>query len=286
MAKESFQDFRKKETALDFIRFALNQFPRWRNVEANVHVVYDAMGGKCGGTLEAEMAIPTVSGLVNNPEYDAVFAEYYRRHPEQKGIQANHALLDSFFSKHRGHLDIDALEKWADSFPQGTFAKNEETLQAEAATKAAIATGTRQGKEMSGWIEYILGGLKTAKNPYSPEPGALSRAQYDAREQALLAMDYDTLKAEYERIKSKRDLKNLPVDDLKMRVRTLYEKQQQPIERFVPLPKEVVFEGQIHPTEITREVILWIQKNDRSRWEFWKQKYGLAALEARMEGRG
>ncbi len=127
---------------------------------------------------------------------------------------------------------------------------------------------------------------KVSKNPYASGEGEITQRAYDQKENDLYAMPLDELRQKHAVIMENRAMRNMSPADLKLKVRADYEKQgNQNIERWLPLPKQMVFTPEIHPRVIDADLLRWMAAHDLPRYKLFMERYGAKQLSDRIDGR-
>jgi hypothetical protein len=279
--------------SVDFVRKILNEFVKYRNVEANFLMVFTACAD-LNLQPSAVNAAPVTSGakvravierivpkLGVNSDYSDAFAALWEARPELK-LQCNENILagiagEEITGYHLIYLagQPDVAEKLAT-----TLAYQRE----QARVSAELHEAQKLAEEAAALQKELLDRYK------DPTTGKLFKTilpqKFKQEEQRVLNLDIDSLRQEVAGVREKKRLASLSKDDLRKEIhRDAVQKQQSAYaERWPALPETWFPRGSYTGIPLNRDTLLQMAKNDVELFRRFVTNYGQQQIDARLNG--
>ena len=281
-----------QEIVLDYIKAECGTLD---TCTANVQLLASRIPDASAQGLKMETQIRAAiqqGGLIENREIKSLIDAWLKQNNDYDANQANKGLLRLAFVRQDGR-PINIARTLANLNTHAQFlinnnqlARSAASLQAERETARSISQATRDSQERVKMVQKIMSTAKVSKNPYASGEGEITQRAYDQKENDLYAMPLDELRQKHAVIMEKRAMRNMSPADLKLKVRANYEKQgNQNIERFLPLPKQMVFSPEIHPRVIDGDLLRWMAQHQIERYKLFIERYGSKQLSDRIDGK-
>jgi hypothetical protein len=287
-----------KEQLYELAVGALRDSLDWSDNMANARLLADEIAKYDTATANIDVVLKGLADkgiLSRNEKLEAAFQGYFLRHPEFGGIIANREMLKKVFQyRQTGKynntpITVDALETQGKFLEEkNMLAKNQQAIETERETQRVIAEATRESQERVRLIAELLSVWKISKNPYSSAPGEITQKVYDQKESDLYALPMDELRQKHAVIMEKRAMRSISPAELKLKVRAnaeQYKVGSQTVERYLPLPKQMVFSPEIHPRVISGDLLRWMAEHQIERYKLFIERYGSNQLSDRIDGK-
>lgn len=285
-----------REIVFDYIKTEVGTLD---TCTANVQIIASRIQDPSAQGLKMEQQIRAAiqqGGLIENQEIKNLIDVWLKRNSDYDDNFANRGLLRLAFVRQNGTpiniaRTLETLNTHAQFLVNNNqLARSAASLKAEAETQRSVAAASREVQEQVRMIQELLApwAAKVSKNPYVSGSGEITQRQYDQKENDLYALSLDDLRARHTDIMAKRELRNLDPQALKLRIRAQQQQFQpgnQHLERYLPLPKQLVFSPEIHPRQIDAALLRWMANNDMPRYKNFLEKYGAQQISDRIDGR-